>query len=283
MFHVFTHAWFKALLFLSAGSVMHAMGGELDLRKMSGIKKYMPKTMVLMGMGCLALAGFPGFAGFFSKDQIIAAAINSPGGLGWGLGLVAMLVALMTAYYTFRLFFRVFFGPVVLPANAGGHEADPFALAGDAHGRHSDEATERRSDGGKEGTEALRHLGTKGEAHGAGRGEDRLKAGLPNGGHGAGGHTAPPSLIDRNVDPTTPPPPLIDRNVDATTPPPPLIDRNVDPTHGGTLNDGPVSMWGPLVVLAVGAARGVCGVWAGWGLVWGVYEGGAGVCGGGGG
>ena len=83
VFHVFTHAFFKALLFLAAGSVMHAMGGELDIRKMSGLKKVMPKTRILMLIGCLALAGFPGFAGFFSKDEIIHAALNSTQHAGW--------------------------------------------------------------------------------------------------------------------------------------------------------------------------------------------------------
>jgi len=147
VFHVFTHAFFKALLFLAAGSVMHAMGGELDIRKMSGLRKYMPKTAILTLIGCLALAGFPGLAGFFSKDEIIAAAFNARGvdghfsTLGLALGCVALVVALMTAYYTFRVFFRVFMGPVVLPATAGHHEPSPFALTEQAgHGDHSEHA-----------------------------------------------------------------------------------------------------------------------------------------------
>ena len=136
VFHVFTHAWFKALLFLSAGSVMHAMGGELDLRRMSGIRKVMPITNITMLVGCLALAGFPGFAGFFSKDEIIHHAFSAVGTLGPTLGVLALVVALMTAYYTFRLYFRVFCGPQVLPATAGHHEPSPFDLA-DSHG-HGD-------------------------------------------------------------------------------------------------------------------------------------------------
>ena len=127
VFHVFTHAFFKALLFLSAGSVMHAMGGELDIRKMSGLRKVMPITHITMLIGCLALAGFPGLAGFFSKDEIIHAALNSHGPTMY-LGILALLVALMTAYYTFRLYFKVFWGPLELPATAGHHEASPFAL-----------------------------------------------------------------------------------------------------------------------------------------------------------
>ncbi len=137
VFHVFTHAFFKALLFLSAGSVMHAMGGELDIRKMSGVRKVMPITCLTMLIGCLALAGFPGFSGFFSKDEIIAETFNSSVtfkgvDLHMILGLTACLVALLTAYYTFRLFFRVFLGPTALPATAGHHEPSPFAL--DDHG-----------------------------------------------------------------------------------------------------------------------------------------------------
>jgi NADH-quinone oxidoreductase subunit L len=126
VFHVFTHAFFKALLFLSAGSVMHAMGGELDIRKMSGIRKVMPITAATMLVGCIALAGVPGFAGFFSKDEIIAHAINAPTSLGFFLGLVALLVAFMTAFYTFRVYFKVFLGPLQLPGSAGHHEISPF-------------------------------------------------------------------------------------------------------------------------------------------------------------
>jgi NADH-quinone oxidoreductase subunit L len=133
VFHVFTHAFFKALLFLSAGSVMHAMGGELDMRKMSGIRKVMPITAFTMLIGCLALAGFPGLAGFFSKDEIISAAFSSTQGPGFLLGILALVVALMTAYYTFRLYFKVFTGPLELPPTAGQHEPSPFALH-DAHG-----------------------------------------------------------------------------------------------------------------------------------------------------
>ena len=140
VFHVFTHAFFKALLFLSAGSVMHAMGGELDIRKMSGIKKVMPITRITMLVGCIALAGVPFLgAGFFSKDEIIHHALNSHIMFGafplHCLGYLALIVALMTAYYTFRVYFKVFEGPLELPATAGHHEPSPFALADEhAHG-----------------------------------------------------------------------------------------------------------------------------------------------------
>jgi NADH-quinone oxidoreductase subunit L len=111
IFHLVTHAFFKALLFLCSGVVMHAMLGELDMRKMSGLKTVLPKTRWLILVGCLALAGFPLFSGFFSKDQIIDAAMARNG----FLGAFMLFVAFLTAYYTFRLYFRVFEGPTVIP------------------------------------------------------------------------------------------------------------------------------------------------------------------------
>jgi NADH-quinone oxidoreductase subunit L len=100
---------------------------------MSGLRRVMPITHLTMLVGCLALAGVPGLAGFFSKDEIIHAALNSTEGPGFVLGLLSVLVAFMTAYYTFRLFFRVFWGPLELPPTAGQHEPNVFALA-DEHG-----------------------------------------------------------------------------------------------------------------------------------------------------
>ena len=128
VFHVFTHAFFKALLFLSTGSVMHAMGGELDIRKMSGIRKVMPITAGCLLIGALALSGFPGFSGFFSKDEILSAAMNASWSWGPLLSVVGLVTALITAYYTFRVFFRVFMGDLVLPATAGMHEPSAFVL-----------------------------------------------------------------------------------------------------------------------------------------------------------
>ena len=133
IFHLVTHAFFKALLFLSSGVVMHAMAGELDMRKMSGLKRVLPITRVCILIGCLALAGFPFFSGFFSKDDIVAAA--------WGrvpvIGAILLLTAFMTAYYTFRLYFRVFEGPLVVPeapapAHAHGHEPHEDAAASES-------------------------------------------------------------------------------------------------------------------------------------------------------
>ncbi len=158
VFHVFTHAFFKALLFLSAGSVMHAMGGELDFRKMSGLRKRMPITTVCILMGCLALAGMPPWAGFFSKGEILDAVMNSTWHFGPILAIIGMFTALITAYYTFRVFFRVFMGAEILPATAGGHEPSAFALPeesghetdnshGHAHDAHQSHQVPKNLDG----------------------------------------------------------------------------------------------------------------------------------------
>lgn len=105
-FHLFTHAFFKALLFLGSGSVIHAMGGEQDIRKMGGLKKYMPITHLTFAIGTFAIAGIPPLAGFFSKDQILASAYaHNP--IFWVLGLGG---ALLTAFYMFRLFYLTFYG-----------------------------------------------------------------------------------------------------------------------------------------------------------------------------
>ena len=131
VFHLVTHAFFKALLFLSSGVVMHAMAGELDMRKMSGLKSVLPKTRWLMLIGCLALAGAPPLAGFFSKDEIIVAAYTQ----SRLLAALMLLAAFMTSYYTFRLYFRVFEGPLVVPPPpAPQADAHHGAASHDAHG-----------------------------------------------------------------------------------------------------------------------------------------------------
>ena len=106
VFHVMTHAFFKALLFLGSGSVIHAMGGEQDIRRMGGLKKALPITYFTFLIGCIAIAGIPPFSGFFSKDAILLSAfIKSPILFG-----VALFTALMTAFYMFRLLFLTFGG-----------------------------------------------------------------------------------------------------------------------------------------------------------------------------
>ncbi len=109
IFHLMTHAFFKGLLFLAAGSVIHAMGGEQDMRKMGGLRKQIPRRYWTMLIGTLAIAGIPGFAGFFSKDEILSAAYMSPYGskLLWAVGIFS---ALLTSFYMFRLIFMTFCG-----------------------------------------------------------------------------------------------------------------------------------------------------------------------------
>jgi NADH-quinone oxidoreductase subunit L len=106
IFHLLTHAFFKALLFLGAGSVIHGLGGEQDLRKMGGLAPRMVMTTITMTIGAAGLAGFPGLAGFFSKDEILAAAFHANRAV-WAL---LLLGAFMTAFYTFRMIFLAFLG-----------------------------------------------------------------------------------------------------------------------------------------------------------------------------
>lgn len=109
IFHVMTHAFFKALLFLGAGSVMHGMSNEQDIRKMGGLKKKMPTTYGTFAVGCFAISGFPFLSGFFSKDLILEHVYASPHGSGL-LWVVATLGAGLTAFYMFRLLFLTFWG-----------------------------------------------------------------------------------------------------------------------------------------------------------------------------
>jgi len=107
IFHLGTHAFFKALLFLGSGSVIHAMGGEQDMRKMGGLGKHLPQTSKIYWIGCLAIAGIPGLAGFFSKDEILHAAAAEH---QWALYAVGLITALLTAVYMFRSHFLTFAG-----------------------------------------------------------------------------------------------------------------------------------------------------------------------------
>ncbi len=126
VFHLMTHAFFKALLFLAAGSVIHGLGGEQNLFKMGGLRKKMPITFWTMAMGVVAIAGIPPWAGFFSKDAILYEAFQH-GALGRGLYMVGLLTALLTSFYMFRLFYLAFFGEsrakVHLDAHGHAHEA----------------------------------------------------------------------------------------------------------------------------------------------------------------
>ncbi|MEU9469523.1 NADH-quinone oxidoreductase subunit L [Streptomyces avermitilis] len=123
--HLVTHGFFKAGLFLGAGSVMHGMNDEVDMRKYGGLRKYMPVTFVTFGLGYLAIIGFPGLSGFFSKDKIIEAAFAKGGTEGWILGGAALLGAAITAYYMTRVMLMTFFGEKRWQPDAEGHEPHP--------------------------------------------------------------------------------------------------------------------------------------------------------------
>ncbi len=110
IFHLITHGFFKAGLFLGAGSVMHAMGDTVDMRRFGGLARLLPVTTITMGLGWLAILGVPPFSGFYSKDKIIEAAFMGEGWRPWVFGFAALLGAGITAYYMSRLFFMTFAG-----------------------------------------------------------------------------------------------------------------------------------------------------------------------------
>lgn len=118
MFHLYTHAFFKSLLFLAAGSVMHALSGELDMRKMGGLRKYLPLTYPTFLIGAIAIAGVPFLSGFFSKDAILTHAFAQKQYFVWALGIMG---AVLTAFYMFRLIFLTFFGEERLDPHARAH------------------------------------------------------------------------------------------------------------------------------------------------------------------
>jgi len=129
IFHLYTHAFFKALLFLGSGAVIHALAGEQDLRYMGGLKKDLPVTYWTFLVGAIAIAGVPGLAGFFSKDEILYRTFASGHTLLW---IVGLLTSLLTATYMFRLVFMAFHGERRAPAP--GHETDDSAHG---HGGHA--------------------------------------------------------------------------------------------------------------------------------------------------
>ena len=121
LFHLMTHAFFKALLFMAAGSIIGAMGGEQSLEKMGGFRKALPFTYGCFIIGGLALSGIPPFSGFFSKDEILLVT-GERGGWHWALYVVGYLGAFLTAIYTFRMIFRAFHGE---PVRRGAGAAKP--------------------------------------------------------------------------------------------------------------------------------------------------------------
>jgi len=122
LFHLTTHAFFKALLFLGAGSVIHAVGGEQDMRRMGGLRKAMPITFITMGAAWLSISGIIPFSGFWSKDEILAATFER-GGWWMGLWLIGILVALLTAFYMTRLFVMTFLGSSRVEEGIRVHES----------------------------------------------------------------------------------------------------------------------------------------------------------------
>ncbi len=135
IFHLYTHAFFKALLFLGSGAVIHALAGEQDLRNMGGLKKYLPVTYWTFLIGALAIAGVPLLSGFFSKDEILFRTFTSNNPyrlLLWGIGAVT---SLLTATYMFRLVFLAFHGERRAPAHAPAHPEEEEPAGGLAH-RH---------------------------------------------------------------------------------------------------------------------------------------------------
>src|SRR3954462_11523346 len=139
LFHLMTHAFFKALLFMGAGSVISAMGGVQNMDRMGGFRKAMPFTFATFTTGALALAGFPLMSGFFAKDSIIGYAFHRGGALHTTLGVIALATAGMTAFYSFRMVFRTFFGEQA--PEAAEREAGQLA-----HGDHVNPVTGEHED-----------------------------------------------------------------------------------------------------------------------------------------
>jgi NADH-quinone oxidoreductase subunit L len=136
LFHLMTHAFFKALLFLAAGIVIHRLAGEQDIRKMGGLRKIMPITSVMFLIGTLALMGVPPLSGFWSKDAILASALATGGALGWFLYIAGLVGALLTGMYALRLYLIVFHGEP--SAYVLEHTGDHAGADGDAAHGHGD-------------------------------------------------------------------------------------------------------------------------------------------------
>jgi NADH-quinone oxidoreductase subunit L len=145
IFHLFTHAFFKALLFLGAGSVIHAMHHEQDMRNMGGLRKHIPFTAAMMTIGTLALTGFPLTAGYFSKDAIIESAYAAHTGYASSYAFILLVIAAcFTSFYSWRLYFMTFEGKArwghghdAQGAHAHGHGHDDHAHAAHAQGSHA--------------------------------------------------------------------------------------------------------------------------------------------------
>src|SRR5205807_3528279 len=127
-----THAFFKGLLFLAAGSVIHAVSGEQDMRKMGGLRSYIPVTFGTMFIATLAIAGIPPLAGFWSKDEILWQVYSSPHG-SWIFWLIGVITAFLTSFYMFRLLYMTFFGDY-RGAQVDAHGHSSHTRGADGHG-----------------------------------------------------------------------------------------------------------------------------------------------------
>lgn len=168
MYHVTTHAFFKALLFLGSGAVIHSMHGEQDMRKMGGLRKLIPITFWVMMAGYVAIAGIPGTSGFFSKDEILHAASMSPWGDGMVLYGVGIFTALLTAFYMSRMMWKTFwtdarFENGKIPAHHHGNFLDDPHGHGHAHDAHHDAAHDSELGANAEPTDT--HTGDHDHGH----------------------------------------------------------------------------------------------------------------------
>jgi NADH-quinone oxidoreductase subunit L len=176
IFHLFTHAFFKALLFLGSGAVIHALAGEQDLRHMGGLKKDLPVTYWTFLIGALAIAGVPGLAGFFSKDEILYRTFASGHTALWVVGAIT---SLMTAFYMFRLVFLAFHG-----------ERRP----GRAHAPHPPQDSRAAAHATSAATAGMAHDFSPGHGHGSVALDQRPDAESPDAHHTVHLHDAPPSM-----------------------------------------------------------------------------------------
>lgn len=152
IFHLMTHAFFKALLFLAAGSVIHALSGEQDMRVMGGLRKKIPVTYWCMTVGVFAIAGCPLLSGFFSKDEILYQAFTSPLRIGKLVWVVGVITSLLTSFYMFRLWFKTFFGASRFEQHVlalGAHSHGNLAPVHAHHDAHSMNASEPEHDAGQ--------------------------------------------------------------------------------------------------------------------------------------
>ena len=197
MFHITTHAFFKALLFLGAGAVIHSMQGEQDMRRMGGLRKLIPRTWMVMFIGTYAIAGIPPLSGFWSKDNILDSASRSPWGSGLILYVVGLATAFMTAFYMNRLMWKTFHteprfkdGELVAHHHTNFSDDDD-AQEGHGHGLADTHDVHRNPDGEQTGHEEAGHAAntahavdakTNHDAHGHGHGTGRV-------------HESPPSMM----------------------------------------------------------------------------------------